>query len=354
MIGIHTYVPSHNIETKFNRNLVYNMLLSTHLAKFSFDKVVLYTTKEIEKIVRKIGVPYDEIITEPFDGFKCKTFSIPKMVTYSLQTEPFAHLDLDTFIYALPKKIDKEPVFYASSDIPLKKENNFKTNMSMYNTYLKGTFEIEDKLPDEFKKHIDFFDIPNMCIFGGNDYETIKKASEYCLKIYEENKEHFDSNYYYACVIEQLFISTAIKMINKENEIVDEDVVKEEEETFYLFSQQQNLSIDHETSDLVNITYPFTISFNNKKKIINNETELYTLANYDFNWIIHLCGNKSLDAVLFIVRETIIQRFNGFNSIQKMNDIFGQISEVENISSRYYKFLKGNINIWENTRKTIL
>jgi hypothetical protein len=193
-----------------------------------------------------------------------------------------------------------------------------------------------------------------MCIFGGNDYETIKKASEYCLKIYEENKEHFDSNYYYACVIEQLFISTAIKMINKEDEIIDEDVVKEEKETFYLFNQQQNLSIDHETSDLVNITYPFTISFNNKKKIISNETELYSLANYDFNWIIHLCGNKSLDAVLFIVRETIIQRFNGFNSIQKMNDIFGQSSEVENISSRYYKFLKGNINIWENTRKTIL
>lgn len=352
MIGIHTYVPSYSHKTKFDRNLAYNMLLSVHLAKFSFDKVVLYTTKEIEKIVRKIGVPYDEIITDPFDDFEAKTFSIPKIITYSLQTEPFAHIDLDTFIFSLPKKIDEVPVFYACKDIPFKKDNDFVTNKSMYDTYLKGTFEISDKLSEEFKSHINFYDIPNMCIFGGEDFETIKRASEYCLEIYKENKTHFDSNYYYACVIEQLFISTAIKMFTEKE--TDEDELVKEDETFYIFDQQDNLSVEQDGESLLNVSYPITIGFYGKKKTIKNELELYSFANYDFDWVIHLCGYKFLDAILFMVRETIIQRFNGFDSIQKMNDVFGPVSEVEKISERYYKFLEGNLRLWGSSRKTLM
>lgn len=353
MIGVHTYIPNDNFKDGFNRNLAYNMLLSAHLARFSFDKVILYTNKETEKIVRKLAIPYDEIITDPFDGFTSKTFSIPKIITYSLQTEPFTHLDLDTFIYSLPKKLDEIPIFFASKDIPLKPDNTFQVNENMYNTYLKGTFDISANLEDRFKKHINFFDIPNMCIFGGTDFELIRKASEYCLEIYEQSKEHFDSNYYYACIIEQLFISAAIKMFKEEEAIEDDEITLKEEENFYIFDSKNNLSVTHQTDSLVNVTYPMTLKYYNRKKIIKNEIELFALANYDFDSIIHLCGNKYLDAILFIVRETIIQRFNGFDSIRRMNDIFGKESDVENISKEYYKFLGGNLNIWNKTGKSL-
>lgn len=354
MIGVHTYIPNENFKDGFTRNLAYNMLLSVHLAKFSFDKIVLYTNKEIEIIVRRLNIPYDEIITEPFDGFSSKTFSVPKIITYSLQTEPFAHIDLDTFIYSLPKKLEEIPVFYASQDIPLKPDNTFQSNESMYNTYMKGTFEISDKLDPNFKKHIDFFDIPNMCIFGGTDYELIKKASEYCLMIYNDNKDHFDSNYYYACIIEQLFINAAIKMFKEESEIKEDDILIEKDNNIYIFDSTKNLSIKHQTDSLTNVTYPMILEYYDRKKIIKNEIELFALANYDFDSIIHLCGNKFLDAILFIVRETIIQRFNGFDSIRRMNDIFGKESDVENISKEYYRFLGGNLNIWNKTSKSLV
>jgi len=132
------------------------MTLSTILAKQFFKKMVLYTTNEIKDIVKEVGIPYDEIITEPFDGYSGGTFSIPKMITYSLQNEPFIHIDIDMFLYDLRKKIDEYDVIYAFKDFPYGTNGDYETHKGMYETYFKGTFEMRDNIPMDFKPYIDF------------------------------------------------------------------------------------------------------------------------------------------------------------------------------------------------------
>ncbi len=343
MICIHTYVPNFGVG-EVSKSLLYQMTLSTILAKQFFKKMVLYTTNEIKDIVKEVGIPYDDIITEPFDGYSGGTFSIPKMITYSLQNEPFIHIDIDMFLYDLRKKIDEYDVIYAFKDFPYGTNGDYETHKGMYETYFKGTFEMRDNIPMDFKPYIDFINIPNMSIFGGNDYETISKSSKYCLSLYYDNKEHFDSNYYHACVIEQLFMSSAIDMIGG---------LKERN---YVYESSKNFGVTMESKSLTDASYPVTLQFFNNKIQINGENDLYNYSTYNFNCPVHLCGYKNLDVLLFIIKETIVQRFNGIKYVDKIEKLVKHEWNYDKITRRYYYSMRDKYEIWfkrEAHKKTL-
>jgi hypothetical protein len=341
MIAIHTYAPCGENDN-IDKPLVYNMLLSVLLANVFFDGIKLYTTKKVKEVVEYIGIPYMEIITEPFDDYNCKTFSIPKLVTFSLQEEPFIHLDLDTHIYNIDQnKLNDLDIFYAYPDMPVD-GGTYDSVKKLYDTYLINLYKMGDRLSPNLKEKITLFDVPNFCVFGGRDYRLIKKAVDYCLELYNNNKEHFDSDYYNACIIEQLLIPSAVKLLSG----------KLPEEHVYLFDISDKLTIQTKNDEHRNPEYPFTINFNGKTKIIKNEQQLYNMVNYDFNEIVHLNGYKNMEQILFLTKEMIIQRFKGYQYILRINTLFPEKNEFDYISKRYYTTLKTNINDWEKTYKS--
>jgi hypothetical protein len=343
MVAIHTYAPC-NENDNIDKQLVYNMLLSTLLANVFFDGIKLYTTKKVKEIVEHIGIPYKEIITEPFDDYNYKTFSIPKLITFSIQDEPFIHLDLDTFIYNIDQnKLDDIDVFYSYPDMPVG-NGTYSEVEKLHKTYLTNLYKIGDKLSPELKKNITLFDIPNFCVFGGTDYKLIKESTDYCLDIYKTNMEHFDSNYYNACIIEQLLIPSTIRMLSG----------KKDEEHVYLFNTEDKFIVENEKDEFIKPTYPFKMNFNGKHRLINSERELYNMVNYDFNEIIHLNGYKNMEQILFLTKEMIVQRFNGYKYIIKINELFPSENEFDNISKRYYSTLKNNLIDWDKTIKTTI
>ena len=333
MKGIHTYAPNYGVGG-VSREILYQMTLSTILAKQFFNKMVLYTTNEIKKIVTEVGIPYDEIITEPFVDYSGGTFSVPKLITYSLQNEPFVHIDIDMFIYDLRKRVDEYDVIYAFKDVPYREGANFDVHEGMYKTYFKGTFEITKNIPNNFKPYIDFYNIPNMSIFGGNDYKLISDAAKYCLSLYYDNKEHFDTNYYHACIIEQLFMSSTIDMLSGKKE------------RNYVYESSKNFGILMDTNSLTDASYPVTLQFFNNKIHINGENDLYNYSTYNFNCPIHLCGHKNLDVLLFIIRETITQRFNGAKYVDKIEKLVKQENNYDSITRRYYYSMRDKYETW--------
>lgn len=336
---IHTYIP---INGSINKKIFLQMTLSALLARKYYKNIHLYTNKEVATIVKDIGIPYNTINSTLLQDSGDKTFSVPKIRVFSQQNEPFIHIDLDTFIF---KNIDFKSISNLYSTFNEGKDRMIsldKYDSSFYDTYVKKIFELRDKLPVELLKYIDFKIIPNMSLFGGHRFDIVSDASKYCINIYEQNKDFFDSDYYNACIIEQLLISSVISMFlneKKEYEIYSEPT-KKLNYTF-LFPSHPTFLKFKEISDNI----PNEIVSINEKYYINNEIDLYNLVNYNFNGFLHLNGYKTHDFINFIILEKILLTFeNGQNLIKKINKIFNVNDEIEKISKIYHSFLLKKIN----------
>ena len=80
------------------------------------DEVVLYTDMEGKKIlVEQLGLPYTDVVV--YENITCpaKHWAYPKIVTYSLQKEPFLHVDGDVYL--------SKPLSLAICDAPLIAQN---------------------------------------------------------------------------------------------------------------------------------------------------------------------------------------------------------------------------------------
>ena len=261
------------------------------------------------------------------------------MIVYSLQTEPFIHIDLDTFLYTKYTVPEDIRVFYAKKDVLFERGKSQYTNsMNLFDTYLRGVSGLDTPLPKEFTKYMDFMDIPNMNIFGGKDYELIKEATKYALRLYEDNITHYDSEYRFACVVEQFYISSAIKMLYGSHY-----------NNHYLYESGDGFSVKYNEDSDKEYDYPIQLIFANRTKLISDENHLYQFVNYDFNTTVHLCGNKYDSALQFIFKETAIQKYFCEAQITMINKIFPENLECDSISKRYYKKLIYNSNKWSGT-----
>lgn len=324
---VHTFLPLN--EPVISKNNLLLMTLSMLLAKKNYDKVVLYTNVETANFVRKIGLPYDEINDQLLEGKYFGTFSIPKMLVYSVQTEPYIHIDIDSFLFY---KLTVSGQIRSAYNEGAKCMVSFDDyGMGFLNTYFLNTFKIKDLLPPDFVSQISFRDIPNMCIFGGENYELISEATLYCLKLYEENKNFFDSYYYNACIIEQLFIPSAIKLLIKDNKKYENVKIE------YMFGENPTLFnfLGKETME-----YPIEINSNGDKTIIENDLDLYEKNLYNFNGFLHLSGYKSYNKLLYIIRSKVIYDFGGIGYINKINEIYPEVLDYEKDFNHYQEMKK--------------
>lgn len=339
---IHTYYPI--LKQKIDKDTLIQMSLSCLLAKKHYLSVELYCDEETAQIVRKIGLPYNKIHTNLFVGLNTKMFVVPKMLVYMDQKEPYIHIDLDTFVFDLHNIDFTQRIYGTYMEGSHKMINLYDSDIPFYKTYIKNTFEIQDKLEKKFTKHIKFFDIFNMSFFGGHQYEIISNATKYCMKIYEDNREYFEQDYYRNVVLEQLFISSAIRMITEEDpkyKPLLTGPVEYQIKFEFLFPYSPTF-IDFEKEWF---NYPFKIRSMDKIIEIKNEYDLFTNIDYDFNGFLHLNGYKEFQPLLFMLLHKMIFKFSeGPRIYRKINEIFPEKKEYNNLLNKYENFIKNKFN----------
>ena len=329
---LHTYIPTDN-GAPLDRSHYYCMALSALLAKRHYGHIELYTNNKIKKSVEEIGIPYDVINTQLLNNTTFETFSIPKMMVYANQVEPYVHIDLDTFIYDKVDFTDEETTYSTFAEGNMMHLSFLKANRQFYNTYIVNAFKLQDKLPEEFLEHVKFNYIPNMSIFGGYKHELVAEASKYCLEIYYNNQEFFDRDFYNACIAEQLFIPAAMRMMQGG-----------EVPPLFTFLFKGNPTYFKFVNESEKRDFPFEIVSENRLTYIKDETDLFKNIMNNFNGVLHLNGYKDFEKAIFLIRQRIITDFNREDIVNKIDEMFNDYIESDDITYSYCEYLCNQIN----------
>lgn len=181
--------------------------LSCLNAKKYYNHVELYTDKVgYHTLIKRMKLPYDKVhLVYNSDSlvanFPYYLWAMPKIYTYSLQDEPFIHIDGDFILWE--KKDFNHPIIYQNE------EKNVPLYESIYRSFKKEYINKQE----DFSQCIysDFVsEAANMGIFGGRDLEFIRKYSSNVLDFVKHqhlvsstfHNNHKDIN----CFLEQYYL----------------------------------------------------------------------------------------------------------------------------------------------------
>ncbi|MCH5239486.1 MAG: hypothetical protein J1F38_04630 [Muribaculaceae bacterium] len=193
-----------------------SMALSCILLKKHFKEVTLYCNQRVKKlIIDQFQIPYDNIIEIPdlMEGYRgCNLWALPKIHTYSLQREPFLHVDCDWFMF------EKLSDSILNSDII---GQNIEYDDQMYNhRTLEKLISNKCKLPPfvwkEFKNE-PILRVINAGVLGGNDISFIQKYIQTIFHFINNNKTilHKLNDGFVNSIYEQLFFYLMAKECHK-------------------------------------------------------------------------------------------------------------------------------------------
>nr|WP_278019719.1 DUF6734 family protein [Flavobacterium ginsengisoli] len=163
------------------------ILSANQLAKFY--KVELYTDqKGYEILINQLQLPYHKVhvVLDELNHYHKSLWAMPKIKTYSLQDEPFLHIDGDVFIW---KEFSDELLngeFIAQ---------NLEVTTEYYAEMWKDIYPHLVYVPEEMKDYINNHKnyAYNMGIIGGRNYEYFKKYATISSEFVDKNKLVWDS-----------------------------------------------------------------------------------------------------------------------------------------------------------------
>jgi hypothetical protein len=170
-------------ESWFNEKaFILSFALSVELARTHFQKTILITDSTgIELLIDKYGLVFDKVTNELDCLQESSTYFwvLGKLKAYSLQTEPFIHLDNDVFLWQKPPDHFFSSEVFSQSLEKLDIHDYCLFPLDVYIDSLKGY------IPEEFiwaaKKSLPF--MFNMGVFGGNNLEFIVQYSRKAMKM---------------------------------------------------------------------------------------------------------------------------------------------------------------------------
>lgn len=151
--------------------------------KEQFGKVTLYTDSEGAKtLIDTLKLPYSEVVVN-FDGFDCLTchWALAKVKAYSLQTEPFLHIDGDIYLtQPLPQSITEARL------IAQNKERCTEYYRGMIDRFLSVDGL---KLAPQFAEVLKSDNVPsyNLGFCGGNDLGFFGRFCGEVEKFFRDN-----------------------------------------------------------------------------------------------------------------------------------------------------------------------
>lgn len=148
----------------------------------NYDEVVLYTDSlGYQVLVEQLKLPYTDVIVQ-YDNLLCPKphWAYPKVLTYSLQKEPFVHVDGDVY---LPGRLSRNVEMGGLI------AQNLETGSSYYKNMMNNILQRELSLPDFLKEELekDSIGAYNAGVLGGNDLEFIKEYCQTAFHIIENN-----------------------------------------------------------------------------------------------------------------------------------------------------------------------
>ena len=167
-----------------------------------YDQVELYTDQRgYDVLIEKLHLPYTAVHVV-YDDHLClpQHWAYAKIKTYSMQTEPFLHVDGDVYISKpFPEEVLSAALITQNREVGTRYYRNMVDGILA----CKGII-----LPDYVLDMLSQESVPsyNMGVFGGNDLVFIEEYCKSCLYLFEENGKVCD-NGNLNVLMEQIFFA---------------------------------------------------------------------------------------------------------------------------------------------------
>ena len=173
----------HNFWWKDPQCHLMSWALSCLSLRENYDEVVLYTDSNGYKVFGELlQLPYTDIVVQ-YDNLQCPEphWAYAKLLTYSLQKEPFIHVDGDVY---LPRRLDAS--IESAGLIAQNREISDKHYRGIADDILRRNL----KMPAFLKAAIERESIPsyNAGVLGGNDLDFIQEYCQTAFRLFEENR----------------------------------------------------------------------------------------------------------------------------------------------------------------------
>lgn len=311
---IYSYIPynSHLGEEKMPLHLCLLLYASVTRTLMYFDEVILYTNEFIEQQLKPLNIPFTRVDTKILKDERALCPSIPKLRAYAAQNEPYIHIDLDTIFFHPLLFNPHQKVIFAHLDVSPNQLNSKPSDFEeVAKAYLDPIFN--GPLPDYYKD-LKITSIPNMNIVVVNDPTWFANKVNKVIKLYENNKAYFDTDYYRFCTIEQLAITAEINQDNDYKNIIE-----------------NNLHILHPKlpTSILNSEIPMKIKsegFNKRIIEINKLKDLVKLKDENFGGYLHLVGELKENSIIqAVILQDIINR-EGKDFLYRLSKSFRDLS----------------------------
>lgn len=198
----------HWLNPKFQ---LYSIVLSVHYAKKWYDQVQLVTDSDSVAIFQQLNLPFTAVSTalDEINDYDRKFWALGKIKAYSMQTEPFIHIDNDAILFKpLNLEIQEKPIFVQNferfSDIKIRDNYKHQIEFLLQKGIVKSWFATEPYAV-------------NMGIYGCNDMVFNQK---YCQEVFEFMDDNADlilrtgTAHKYSIIFEQYLLAGLAKNEN--------------------------------------------------------------------------------------------------------------------------------------------
>ena len=162
--------------------------LSTLLLRRHYNQLELYTDEIGKKIlIDTLKLPYTKvhIVFHENTIIHPKLFALAKIHTYSLQEEPFIHIDGDLFLWnPIAEQLKSAELIASNPEIDLFFNKKILDEMEAHFQYIPVHLKNLNEQEHIFSS--------NAGIFGGSNLTFIKKYCSEANRIVEENKDHLE------------------------------------------------------------------------------------------------------------------------------------------------------------------
>jgi len=138
-----------------------------------YPDVQLFTNEAgYDVLIRKLNLPYTQVHILPALSFPAQLWAYPKIHTYSLQREPFLHVDGDVFLW---KKLDEQLL-----EQPLIAQN-LETHHAFYHSLASRLQQHPVLLPDAIARRLDANQPLSACnagLLGGHDLDFFARYTQ--------------------------------------------------------------------------------------------------------------------------------------------------------------------------------
>ncbi|WP_289058385.1 DUF6734 family protein [uncultured Flavobacterium sp.] len=163
-------------------------MLSVHRLREYYNEVELYTDSFGRDIlIEKLKLPYTKVhvVLDELNDLPDALWAMAKIKVYSLQTEPFLHVDGDVFIWEkFPENLLKSGLITQNQEITTSYYREMWSKISPDLTFLPA------EMIDFHKGRSNL--AHNMGIFGGNDVDFIRSYSHKALTFVFNNKSSWE------------------------------------------------------------------------------------------------------------------------------------------------------------------